>query len=96
MPNYIGPKEPPQEWRDIRVEIYKEHKGMCHFCSKHVPEDSYTIHHKLMRQFAPESEQSLEGLLRRDGIHNRRNLVPAHPACHKKHHGKLVKLFGAR
>jgi len=96
MPNYIGPKEEPAPWSQIRREVYVRDKGMCHFCSKQVPENSYTVHHKLMRQFAPESERSLEGLLNREGIHNKRNLATAHPKCHDKHHYSLRGLFGAR
>ncbi len=96
MPNYTGQKEAPKEWRDIRREIYERDKGMCYFCSKHVPREQYTVHHKLMRQFAPESEQSLEGVLRRDSIHNSRNLTTTHPDCHQKHHKKLVRMWGAK
>ncbi len=96
MPNYVGPKETPKEWRDIRAEVYRLYDGLCHFCSKNVPRNNYTVHHKLMRQFAPESEQSLEGVLRREGIHNLKNLVPAHLKCHENHHKSLVRMWGAR
>jgi hypothetical protein len=96
MPNYTGPKEEPATWWQIRREVYAMHKGICYFCNKPVPENKYIIHHKLQRRFVLESEQSLEGLLRRDGVHNKRNLAPAHIACHENYHNKNKRLFGAR
>ena len=96
MPNYIGPKEPPASWQTIRREIYERDRSMCYFCTKPTQENNYTVHHKLMRQFAPESEQSLDGLLLRDGIHNKRNLTTSHPECHKEHHKNLAKMWGAK
>ncbi len=96
MPNYIGAKEEPDWWQNIRRERYAAHNGICYFCDKPVPEGKYVVHHKLQRMFAPESEQSLEGLLRRDGIHNKRNLAPAHPDCHNKHHRKFRQMWGAK